>query len=147
MMFVYHYVIIPFHPQYLPRHTPLILQGGGCQRGGCQRGGGRWHRTPKFSLLLLTLSNMQSLILQQGKVSEVLPKGEGYMDKIMSYITYTIILNKLFLIKHIQNNVWKVPFKLIYEKYLLAKRDFQEFVPTSTKIIIIVILSNQPGQR
>ena len=22
MMFVYHYVIIPFHPQYLPRHAP-----------------------------------------------------------------------------------------------------------------------------
>ena len=31
MMFVYHYVIIPFHPQYLPRHAP---QGGGSQRGG-----------------------------------------------------------------------------------------------------------------
>ena len=33
MMFVYHYVIIPFHPQYLPRHAP---QGGGCQGGGCR---------------------------------------------------------------------------------------------------------------
>ena len=30
-MFVYHYVIIPFHPQYLPRHAP---QGGGIQGGG-----------------------------------------------------------------------------------------------------------------
>ena len=29
MMFVYHYVIIPFHPQY--RHAP---QGGGIQGGG-----------------------------------------------------------------------------------------------------------------
>ena len=27
MMFVYHYVIIPFNPQYLPKHAPLILQG------------------------------------------------------------------------------------------------------------------------
>ena len=33
MMFVYHYVIIPFHPQYLPRHA---TQGGGCQGGGCR---------------------------------------------------------------------------------------------------------------
>ena len=30
-MFVCHYVIIPFHPQYLPRHAP---QGGGIQGGG-----------------------------------------------------------------------------------------------------------------
>ena len=36
MMFVYHYVIIPFHPQYLPRHAPLILQSGGCRGGGCR---------------------------------------------------------------------------------------------------------------
>ena len=50
MMFVYHYVIIPFHPQYLPRHAPLILQGAGCQRAGC-----RWGRTPQFSLLLFSL--------------------------------------------------------------------------------------------
>ena len=35
MMFVYHYVIIPFHPQYLPRYAPLILQNGGCPGGGC----------------------------------------------------------------------------------------------------------------
>ena len=34
MMFVYHYVIIPCHPQYLPRHAPLILQSGGIQGGG-----------------------------------------------------------------------------------------------------------------
>ena len=34
MMFVYHYVIIPFHPQYLPRHAPLILESGGIQSGG-----------------------------------------------------------------------------------------------------------------
>ena len=33
MMFVYHYVIIPFHPQYLPRHAP---QGAGCQGAGCR---------------------------------------------------------------------------------------------------------------
>ena len=46
MMLVYHYVIIPFHPQYLPRHAPLILQGGGCQRGGC-----RWPETLHFPLL------------------------------------------------------------------------------------------------
>ena len=44
MMFVYHYVTIPFHPQYLPRHAP---QGGGIQRGGI-----RWPETHKFSLLL-----------------------------------------------------------------------------------------------
>ena len=31
MMFVYHYVIIPFHPQYLPRHAP---QGAGIQGAG-----------------------------------------------------------------------------------------------------------------
>ena len=31
MMFVYHYVIIPFQPQYLPRHAP---QGEGIQGGG-----------------------------------------------------------------------------------------------------------------
>ena len=31
MMFVCHYVIISFHPQYLPRHAP---QGGGIQGGG-----------------------------------------------------------------------------------------------------------------
>ena len=46
MMFVYHYVIIPFHPQYLPRHAP---QGGGIQRGGI-----RWPETYKFSLLRVT---------------------------------------------------------------------------------------------
>ena len=33
MMFVCHYVIIPFHPQYLPRHA---LQGAGCQGAGCR---------------------------------------------------------------------------------------------------------------
>ena len=43
MMFVYLYVIIPFHLQYLPRHAP---QGGGIQRGGI-----RWLKTYKFSLL------------------------------------------------------------------------------------------------
>ena len=47
MMFVYHYVIILFHPQYLPRHAPLILLSGGCQSGGC-----RWLRIPIFSLLM-----------------------------------------------------------------------------------------------
>ena len=31
MMFVCYYVIIPFQPQYLPRHAP---QGGGIQGGG-----------------------------------------------------------------------------------------------------------------
>ena len=46
MMSVYHYVIIPFHPQYLPRHAPLILQGAGSQGAGS-----RWGRTPNFSLL------------------------------------------------------------------------------------------------
>ena len=46
MMFVYHYLIIPFHPQYLPRHAPLILQGAGCQRAGC-----RWLRIGIFTLL------------------------------------------------------------------------------------------------
>ena len=35
MIFVYHYVIIPFDPQYLPKHDPLILQSGGCKSGGC----------------------------------------------------------------------------------------------------------------
>ena len=30
-MFVYHYVIIPFHTQYLPRHAP---QGAGIQGAG-----------------------------------------------------------------------------------------------------------------
>ena len=48
MMFVYHYVIIPFHPQYLPKHVSLILQGGRCQIGGC-----RCPRTYNFSLLTL----------------------------------------------------------------------------------------------
>ena len=76
MMFVYHYVIIPlilknaykkiakysslsimevkpfpfiipFHPQYLSKHAPLILQGGGIQRGVI-----RCSRTLKFSLLV-----------------------------------------------------------------------------------------------
>ena len=46
---MYYYVIIPFHPQYLPRHAPLILQSGG-SRGG----GSRWGITPKFSLLTQT---------------------------------------------------------------------------------------------
>ena len=45
MMFVYHCVIIPFHPQYLPRHAP---QGGGIQRGGIW-----WPKTLKFTLLLM----------------------------------------------------------------------------------------------
>ena len=27
-------VIIPFNPQYLPKHAPLILHGGGIQSGG-----------------------------------------------------------------------------------------------------------------
>ena len=27
MMFVYHYVIIPFHPQYLPRHAHCKVEG------------------------------------------------------------------------------------------------------------------------
>ena len=31
MMFVYHYLIIPFQPQYLPRHAP---QGAGIQGAG-----------------------------------------------------------------------------------------------------------------
>ena len=31
MMFVYHYVIIPFHTQYLSRHAP---QGGGAKEEG-----------------------------------------------------------------------------------------------------------------
>ena len=48
MMFVYYYVIIPFHPQYLPRHAPLILQGAGCQRAGCW-----WLRIGIFTLLLI----------------------------------------------------------------------------------------------
>ena len=47
MMFVYHYVIIPFHPQYLPKHAPLILQSGGIQSRGVD-----CLRTPKFTLLL-----------------------------------------------------------------------------------------------
>ena len=49
MMFVYHYVIIPFNPQCLPKHAPLLLQGGGIQRGGigCLR-------TAKFTLLKYT---------------------------------------------------------------------------------------------
>ena len=33
-MFVYHYVIIPFHSQYLRKHAPLTLQSGGIQSGG-----------------------------------------------------------------------------------------------------------------
>ena len=65
-----------------------------------------------YELILLTLSNMSSLGLQQGEVSEVLPKSDEYMDKIMSYITYTIILNKIFVIQHIQTNVWKEPSRL-----------------------------------
>ena len=44
MMFMCHYVIIPFHPQYLPRHAP---QGAGCQGAGC-----RWLKTLKFPLLI-----------------------------------------------------------------------------------------------
>ena len=32
MMFVYHYLILPVHPQYLPRHAPLILQGRRVQK-------------------------------------------------------------------------------------------------------------------
>ena len=47
MIFVYHYVIIPFNPQYLPKHAPLILQGVEIQRGGIW-----WLRTLKFPLLL-----------------------------------------------------------------------------------------------
>ena len=71
MMFVYHYVIIPFHPQYLPRHAP---QGGGCQRGGCW-----WPKTLKFSLLqndlmddfgskIVIFRHFQSLFLQEQKI-------------------------------------------------------------------------------
>ena len=40
-------VIIPFHPQYLPKHAPLTLQGEGGQRGGSW-----WPKTIIFSLLM-----------------------------------------------------------------------------------------------
>ena len=42
--------IIPFNPQYLPKHAPDILQSGGCQSGGCW-----WGRTHHFSLLTFIL--------------------------------------------------------------------------------------------
>ena len=42
-------VIIPFYPQYLPKHAPLILQEAGCQRAGCC-----CLRTLQFSLLTMT---------------------------------------------------------------------------------------------
>ena len=45
MIFVCHYVIVPFNPQYLPKHSPLILQGGGIQSGRIW-----WLRTHHFSL-------------------------------------------------------------------------------------------------
>ena len=48
MMFVYHYVIILFHPQYLPRHAP---QGGGIQGGGIG--------VPKLSTFLYCHSNLK----------------------------------------------------------------------------------------
>ena len=47
MIFVYHYVIIPFDPQHLPKHAPLILQGAGCKRAGCL-----CLETLKFTLLI-----------------------------------------------------------------------------------------------
>ena len=40
-------VIIPFHPQYLPKHALLILQGGGSQRGES-----RCPKTHHFPLLM-----------------------------------------------------------------------------------------------
>ena len=51
-MFVYHYVIIPFHPQYLPRHAP---QGGGIQ------GGGIGEAKPTLFLYLYILNTSNSL--------------------------------------------------------------------------------------
>ena len=57
MIFVYRYVIIPFNPQYLPKHVPLILQGAGCQRAGCQ-----WLKTLNFPLLSSYSNFYDSLI-------------------------------------------------------------------------------------
>ena len=47
--------IIPFHPQYLPRHAPLILQGVGIQGGGI-----RWPKTLIFSLLTVSPNKVVS---------------------------------------------------------------------------------------
>ena len=46
MIFVYHYVIIPFDPQHLPKHALLILQGAGIKRAGI-----RCPETYNFTLL------------------------------------------------------------------------------------------------
>ena len=48
MMFVYHYVIIPFHPQYLPKHAPLILPGEGAKEEGAVA-----QNRPIFSTVIL----------------------------------------------------------------------------------------------
>ena len=44
---MYHYVIIPFDPQHLPKHALLILQGAGCKRTECW-----WLETHPFPLLI-----------------------------------------------------------------------------------------------
>ena len=44
--FVYHYIIIPFDPQYLLKDALLILQGAGSKRAGSG-----WLETPPFTLL------------------------------------------------------------------------------------------------
>ena len=64
MMFVYHYVIIPFNPQYLPKHAPLILQGGRSQRGGSW-----WLRTAQFSLLKFNKKTAKQQFLTVSKAA------------------------------------------------------------------------------
>ena len=75
MMFVYHYVIIPFHPQYLPRHAPLILQSGGCRGGGC--------RGPKPTLFLysniIRVTFHQKLIACCDEIPQFLKTEEGLL--------------------------------------------------------------------
>ena len=67
MMFVYHYVIIPFHPQYLNRKAPLILQGAGSQGAGS---GGAEHTTFLYSYHLVpTVSDLLLLRSLKGIVA------------------------------------------------------------------------------
>ena len=66
MIFVYHYVIIPFNPQYLPKHAPLILQSGGIQSGRIG-----WLRTPKFTLLTEILMTAGLDEIEKGETFEI----------------------------------------------------------------------------
>ena len=58
MMFVYHYLIIPFHPQYLPRHAPSNIA-----KWRERRWRESWPETIKFSLLVNMLFTLYMFAL------------------------------------------------------------------------------------